>query len=122
MSDWVASRAVHLRFFKTESVGCIVFDAGVVRFVGTNHAVEAHGFPDREFVGRICEDKSQRAACVGAKGDGVEDGEYGLTEVDYIVVSWRANDGDVALLSSVEHGDDVQGGQHDGRGNLWIRL
>ena len=41
--------------FFTESVGGIVFNAGVVRFVGANHAVKAHGYPKQEFVGRIVE-------------------------------------------------------------------
>ena len=43
-----------LHFF-TESVGDIVFDVGVVRLIGANHAVKAHGFPKQAFVGHIGE-------------------------------------------------------------------
>ena len=38
-----------------ESVGGIFFDAGVVRLVGADHAVEAHGFHKQAFVGCIGE-------------------------------------------------------------------
>ena len=43
-------------YFFTESVDGIVFDAGVVKCVGADHAVKAHGCPKRAFVCRICED------------------------------------------------------------------
>ena len=45
-----------------ESVGGIIFDAGVVRLDGANNGVEAYGRAERAFVGRIGEDESGQAA------------------------------------------------------------
>ena len=91
----------------SDSVGGIVFNARVVQLVGADHVVKYHGCPERVFVGRISEDKSGRAACVGAKGYGVKDGEYDVARAEHIVVSLRDDDGGVAFLIYVEHGDDV---------------
>ena len=40
----------------SESIGGIVFDAGVVQLVGADRAVESYGCPERAFVGCIDED------------------------------------------------------------------
>ena len=45
-----------------ESVGGIIFDAGVVRLDAANNGVEAYVRAERAFVGRIGEDESGRAA------------------------------------------------------------
>ena len=42
--------------FLMDFFGGIIFDAGVVQFVGADHAVKAHGCPERAFLGRIGED------------------------------------------------------------------
>ena len=97
-----------------ESVSGIVFDTGAIQLEGANHGVEAHGCTKQAFVGRIGEDWSRQAACVGAKEDGLKDGGCGLAKAYHIVVSLRANNGDVALPSCVEQGDDFIGGRHDG--------
>ena len=61
----------------SESVSGIIFDARLVWLEGANHGVEADGRAKKEFVGRISEDESGRAACIGAEGDGVKDGDDG---------------------------------------------
>ena len=91
----------------SESVGGIIFDARVVRLEGANHGVEAYGRVKRGLVGRIGEDESRRSACIGAEGDGVNDGDDGLAKADHIVICQRANDGGAYLPSCVEQGDDV---------------
>ena len=107
MSNWVASRVVHSHsIFFLESVGDIIFNDRVVRLEGANHGVEGCIHANRSFVGRIGEDESGQASCIGAKGDVVKDSEDGLSKADHIVICWRAEDGGVALLIYVEQGDD----------------
>ena len=91
----------------SESVGGIIFDARVVQLGGANNGVKAYVRFDRAFVGRIGEDDSGRTTFVGAKGDGVKDGEDGLAKADHIVVCRRANDGGAALPICVKQGDYV---------------
>ena len=88
------------------SVGGIIFDVRDVRLEGANHWVEDYSCAERSFVGRIGEDESGYASCIGAKGDVVKDSEDGLSKADHIVICWRAEDGGVALLIYVEQGDD----------------
>ena len=89
-----------------ESVGGIFFDARIVQLVGADHVVEVHGCPKQAFVGHIGEDYSGQAACVGSKGDGVKDGEYGLAKSEHTVVSQSSDNGGIALPSYVEQGDN----------------
>ena len=60
-----------LHFF-TECVRGIVFDTGVIQFVGADHAAEAHCCPERAFVGCIGEDAPGGSACIGSEGDGLK--------------------------------------------------
>ena len=48
----------------------------------------------------------------------MEDVDNGVAEVDHIVVSWRTNNGGLALPSGVKQGDNIWIGRHDGSGNL----
>ena len=90
-----------------ESVCGIIFEARFVQLEGANHGVEAYSRAERVFVGRIGEDESGRAACIGAERDGVKDGEDRLAKANHIAIFRRASDGGVALLKCVEKGDDV---------------
>ena len=102
--------------FLAHAVSGVVGNVRIVRLEGDTHAVKADVGGKRALVCRVGEDQSGRAAGVGTKEYGVEDGEYGFVEANHVVVRGRADDGGVALPHCFEQGDDVQGGQHDGDG------
>ena len=104
--------------FLVNAVRGVVSDVRIVGLEGAAHAVKADASGKRALVRRVGEDQSRRAAGVGTKGDGVQDGEDGFADANHVVFRGRADDGGVALPRCFEEGDDVRGGQHDGGGRL----
>ena len=93
-------------------------DAGIIGLEGAAHAVKDNARGERALVRRVGEDQSGQEAGVGTEGDRVKDGEDGFAKASRVVIRGRANDGVVALPRCSEEGDGVQGGRHDGDGQL----
>ena len=96
--------------FLANTISGVVSNVRIVRLEGSAHAVEASVGGKRLFVRCVREDQPGRAADVGTKGYGVEDGEDSFAEANHVVVCGRADNGGLALPRCFEQGDDVQGG------------
>ena len=100
--------------FLAHAVSGVVGNVRIVRLEGDTHAVKADVGGKRALVCCVGEDQSGRAAGVGTKEYGVEDGEDGLPEANHVVIRGRVDDGGVVLPRCFGEGDDVQGGRYYG--------
>ena len=89
------------------AISGVVGDVHIVRLEGADHAVKSDVRGERALLRFVGEDQYGKAAGVGTKGDGVEDGEDGLAKANHVVVHGRADHGGVALPRCLEQGDYV---------------